>query len=194
VLAAETTAWELVTVEDWYGQGTREVEMTSDTAVWYHAGKPVVPIRWVVMRDPEEGFEPQALLATDLAVSPQDIVVSFVRRWQMEVTFAEARAHLGMETQRQWNGKAIARTTPAVLALYSLVTLMAQELLATVSLSVRRAAWYGKTQATFFDTIAWIRQYLWEYTGFSMSHAEADMVKVPRALVERLTEAVCYAA
>ena len=145
VLADETTAWEHVTVEDWYGHGKREVEMTSDTAVWYHAGKPVVPIRWVVMRDPEEGFEPQALLATDLDLSPQDIVASFVRRWQMEVTFAEARAHLGMETQRQWNGKAIARTTPALLALYSLVTLMAQELLATVSLSVRRAAWYGKT-------------------------------------------------
>jgi hypothetical protein len=112
----------------------------------------------------------------------------------MEVTFAEARAHLGMETQRQWNGKAIARTTPALLALYSLVTLMAQELLATVALSVRRAAWYGKTQATFFDTIAWVRQYLWEQAGFSMSQAETDMVKVPRALVERLTETVCYAA
>lgn len=194
VLADETTAWELVTVEDWYGQGKREVEMTSDTAVWYHAGKPVVPIRWVVIRDLEEGFEPQALLATDLDLSPQDIVASFVRRWQMEVTFAEARAHLGMETQRQWNGKAIARTTPAVLALYSLVTLMAQELLATVALSVRRAAWYGKTQATFFDTIAWVRQYLWEQAGFSMSQAETDMVKVPRALVERLTETVCYAA
>ena len=162
--------------------------MTSNTAVWYHAGKPVVPIRWVVIRDLEEGFEPQALLATDLDLSPQDIVASFVRRWQMEVTFAEARAHLGMETQRQWNGKAIARTTPAVLALYSLVTLMAQELLATVALSVRRAAWYGKTQATFFDTIAWVRQYLWEQAGFSMSQAETDMVKVPRALVERLTE------
>ena len=71
---------------------------------------------------------------------------------------------------------------------------MAQELLVTVSLSVRRAAWYGKTQATFCDTIAWVRQSLWEHAGFSMSHAETDMVKVPRALVERLTEAVCYAA
>ena len=131
--------------------------MTSDTAVWYHAGKPVVPIRWVVMRDPEEGFAPQALLATDLDLSPQDIVASFVRRWQMEVTFAEARAHCGdgNPAAMEWQGDRA--TTPALLALYSLVTLMAQELLATVSLSVRRAAWYGKTQATFVDTIAWVR-------------------------------------
>ena len=194
ILADETTSWESVTVEDWYGEGKRDVEVTWDTAVWYHAGKPVVPIRWVVIRDAEGGFEPQALLSTDLDLSPKDIVVSFVRRWQMEVTFEEARAHLGLETQRQWNNRAIARTTPALLALYSLITVMARALLSTESMPVRRAAWYRKEQATFSDTIALVRRWLWESTRFSLSDEGADMEKVPRALVERLTEAVCYAA
>jgi hypothetical protein len=138
ILADETTSWESVTVEDWYGEGKRDVEVTSDTAVWYHTGKPVVPIRWVIIRDPEGDFEPQALLSTALHLSPQDIVGSFVRRGQMEVTFEEARAHLGLETQRQWNSRAIARTTPAVLALYSLITVMARALLSTESMPVRR--------------------------------------------------------
>jgi DDE superfamily endonuclease len=194
VLADETTAWENVTIEAWYGEGNRAVEVTSATAVWYHTGKPVVPIRWVVIRDPAGGFEPQALLSTDLDLSPKDIVASFVRRWQIEVTFEEARAHLGLETQRQWNDRAIARTTPALLALYSLVTLMAHALLPTESMPVRRATWYRKEQATFADTIALVRRCLWAATRFSMSDEAADMVKVPRTLVERLTEAVCYAA
>jgi hypothetical protein len=190
----EATSWQRVQVESWYGQGRREIEVVSNTAVWFHSGKPVVPIRWVIIRDPEGDFEPQALLSTALHLSPQDIVGSFVRRGQMEVTFEEARAHLGLETQRQWNSRAIARTTPAVLALYSLITVMARALLSTESMPVRRAAWYRKEQATFSDTIALVRRWLWESTRFSMSDEGADMEKVPRALVERLTEAVCYAA
>lgn len=194
IVADETTSWANVTIEDWYGAGPREVDVTSDTAVWYHAGKPVGPIRWVIIRDPEGSFEPQALLSTDLDLSPKDMVTSFVQRWQMEGTFEEARAHLGLETQRQWTDRAIARTTPAVLALYSLVTVMARALLSTESMPVRRAAWYRKEQATFSDTIALVRRCLWESARFSMSDEEADMVKVPRALVERLTEAMCYTA
>jgi hypothetical protein len=154
----------------------------------------VVPIRGVIIRDPEGSFEPQALLSTDLDVSPKDMVTSFVQRWQMEGPFEEARAPLGLETQRQWNDRAIARTTPAVLALYSLVTVMARALLSTESRPVRRAAWYRKAQATFSDTIALVRRCLWESARVSMSEEEADREKVPRALVERLTEAMCYAA
>ena len=101
--------------------------MATQTAVWYHAGKPVVPIRWVLIRDPQGKFETQALLSTDLMLAALEIVADFVQRWQVEVTFAVARAHLGMETQRQWNDQAIARTTPVLLALYSVVTLMAQQ-------------------------------------------------------------------
>jgi hypothetical protein len=100
------------TVPGWYGEGARVVEFCSATAVWYHAGLPVVPIRWVLPRDPQHRFEPQALLGTDPGRDPLQIVRWFVQRWRMEVTSREARDHLGVETQRQWSDRAIARTTP----------------------------------------------------------------------------------
>lgn len=190
----EETMWQRVTIDAWYGNQPREIDIVSDTAVWYHAGKPVVPMRWVLIRDPEGDFETQALLSTDVELSAVTIVSRFVRRWQMEVTFAEARAHVGVETQRQWNDRAIARTTPALLALYSVVTLVARGLTTVKSLPVRQTAWYRKDQATFSDTIAAVRQCLWDEMSFSTSGDQADMVKVPRALVERFTEALCYAA
>ena len=126
VLADERTQWTTLLVEQWYGEGPREVEVATDTAVWYHTGKPPVAIRWVLIRDPQKRFKPQALLSTNLAHTPEQMLTWFVRRWTMEVTFEEARAHLGMETQRQWNDRAIARTTPALLSLYSIITLTAQ--------------------------------------------------------------------
>jgi hypothetical protein len=63
--------------------------------------------------------------------TPVDILQWFVSRWQLEVTFQDARAHLGIETQRQQRSDlAILRTTPALLGLFSLVTLGAHDLAA----------------------------------------------------------------
>src|SRR3954468_10077228 len=87
-----------------------------------------VPIRWVLVRDPEDEKEPQAFLCTDLDADPVDILRWFVRRWRVETTFEEARRHVGLETQRQWSDQAILRTTPALLGLISLVTLWATQL------------------------------------------------------------------
>ena len=112
----------------------------------------------------------------------------------MEVTFEEARAHLGIETQRQWNDRAIARTTPALLSLYSVIALTAHLLIHKGTDCVRSAAWYTKTRPTFADAIALVRRQLWDHLHFSMSHQETDMIKIPRALFERFTEALCYAA
>ena len=112
----------------------------------------------------------------------------------MEVTFEEARAHLGVETQRQWNDRAIARTTPALLSLYSIITLTAHLLIEKGATCVRSTAWYRKTRPTFSDAIALVRRQLWDHIHFSMSQQEADMIKIPRALFERFTEALCYAA
>jgi hypothetical protein len=114
VAADRQTPWQEVTVRDWDGAPQRVVAVVTGTCVWYHTGMPAVPIRWVLIRDPQEKFATQALLSTQLAATPQQILAWFVRRWQMEVTFEEARAHLGMETQRQWSEKAIARTTPCL--------------------------------------------------------------------------------
>ncbi|WP_456308222.1 hypothetical protein, partial [Siccirubricoccus deserti] len=136
VLTDKTTRWQRLTVPGWYGEGERIVEICSDTAVWRHAGMPVVPIRWVLLRDPGQRFDPQALLCTNAAEEPLQIVRWFVQRWQLEVTFREVRDHLGVETQRQWSDKAIARTTPCLLDLFSVVTLMAARLTSRAQLRV----------------------------------------------------------
>jgi hypothetical protein len=187
------TIWATLTV-NWYGGQQRTVEVASATAIWYHNGLPPVPIRWVLHRDPQAHFPPQALLCTDQVISPTQIVEWFVLRWQVEVTLHEGRAHLGMETQRQWSDLAILRTTPALLGLFSLVTLFAQALLDGQPLPVRRAAWYTKALPTFADTLAFVRQRLWPVTLFCMSPAQPDMVEIPRALFERLTDTLAFAA
>jgi hypothetical protein len=167
VLADEKTQWTKLTVDDWYGEGPRAVEVATDTAVWYHTGKPPVAIRWVLSRAPHERCKPQALLSTNLAHTCAQMLAWFVRRWTMEVTFEEARAHLGMETQRQWNDRAIARATPALLSLYSIITLTSHLLIEKGAIGVRSTAWYGKTRPTFADAMAWVRRELWDHIHFS---------------------------
>ena len=132
------TIWESTKIANWYGSGDRTVEIASKTAVWYSTGLPAVPIRWVLIRDPEEGFKTQALLCTDLEADPQKIVSWFVMRWQLEVTFQEMRRHLGFETQRQWSEMAIRSTTPALLGLFSLVTLFAHRRMRQAAATFRR--------------------------------------------------------
>ncbi len=189
-----TTDWQTIMVADWYGKGERRVELTSETAVWYHTGLPPVPIRWVLIRDSQGKFATQALLCTNLMVSPEQIIAWFVRRWQMETTFEEVRRHLGVETQRQWTDKAIRRTTPALLGLFSLVALLAHPHLREESGPIRQAAWYRKRTPTFADALALVRREIWAQETFCMSSEGAEMVKVPRALVERFTETLCYVA
>jgi hypothetical protein len=148
ILADKTTRWERVAVPGWYGKGDRVVEICSNAAVWRHAGLPVVPIRWVLLRDPYKRFDPQALLCTDPGQEPLQVIRWFVQRWQLEVTYREVRDHLGVETQRQWSDKAIARTTPCLLGLFSIVVLLAVHLDSRVRVRVSASAWYVKPRPT----------------------------------------------
>jgi hypothetical protein len=189
------TVWKLTTIANWYGSGERMVEITSKTAVWYSTGLFAVPLRWVLVRDPQGDFKTQALLCTDLKANPEKIISWFVMRWQLEATFQEVRRHLGFETQRQWSEMAIRRTTPALLGLFSLVTLLAHRQMAQAAGAFRQAAWYHKSHPTFADALALVRKELWaQEETFYGSSADTETVKVPRAFVERLTDAVCYAA
>ena len=151
-------------------------------------------IRWGLIRDPHARFKPQALWSTNLEHTSEQMLAWLVRRWTMEVTFEDARAPLGMETPRQWHAQAIARATPALLSLYSIMTLTAHRLLDKGATCVRSAAWYDKMRPTFSDAMALVRRHLWEHIHCSISPQETDMMKVPRALLERFTEALCYAA
>ena len=194
LLEHPTTIWQSVCLK-WYGGKKRQMEITSGTAVWYHNGKAPVPIRWVLIRDPLGEYDPIAVLCTSLTYASLQIAEWFVQRWQLEVTFEEVRAHLGVETQRQWSDKAIARTTPLLLGLFSWVTLAAHILQSHTSLPPRQAAWYSKTLPTFSDTIAFVRFHLWPRSHiFCMSSLEPDMVKLPRSFVFRLVDTLCYAA
>lgn len=188
-----TTQWQPVTVR-WYGGTQRHLEIASATAVWYHSGMSPVALRWVLIRDPEGQFASQALLCTDLNCAAQQIIEWFVLRWQVEVTFHEVRTHLGVETQRQWSDLAIIRTTPALFALFSLVTLFAHQLLNGQELPLRQSAWYLKTVPTFADTLAFVRQQLWPVTLSSMSSTEPEVVQIPHALLERFIDTLAFAA
>jgi hypothetical protein len=162
--------------------------------VWYSTSLFAVPVRWILVRDPEGDFKIQALLCTDLDADPRKGLCWFVMRWQLEVTFQEARRHLGFETQRQWSDLAIRRTTPALLGLFSLIALLVDRHMTQAVGVVRRAAWYHKRDPTFSDALALVRKELWAHETFCRSPSATDTVKVPRVFVERLTDAVCYAA
>jgi hypothetical protein len=194
VLADAGTRWAEIAVPGWYGVGERVVEVCSGTAVWRHAGSPVVPIRWVLLRDPRGRFDPQALLCTDPARDPLQIVRGFVRRWRVEVTFREVRDHLGVETQRQWSDRAIARATPCLLALFSLVSLLAARLDCHARTAVSTDAWYRKPRPTFADTLAAVRRQLWREQGLLTSRRRSQATKLSPALRHGIAYALCHAA
>ena len=183
--------WDTASVS-WYDGTIRTMELASGTAVWYHHGKPPVPIRWVLVRDPKGELDTQALLCTGQAVNPAQILEWFVLRWSAsggEVTYQEVRAHLGVETQRQWSDRAIARTTPVLMGLFSWVALATHSLHQDQPIIQRRAAWYAKPAPTFVDAIALVRRHLWlESDSFSTSPPGDDREKtflhsIPASLI-----------
>ena len=178
VLDDEQTIWQPLIVQEWYGEKQREIEIVSNTAVWYHSGKPPLPIRWVLIRDPKKKFKSQALLCTNLETSPEQIIQWFVRRWQVEVTFHEVRTHLGVETQRQWADLSILRITPALLSLFSLITLLANCHAQKNQLLIQRTAWYNKKLPTFSDALATVKQEFWSQIFFRTSRKNNDNQKL----------------
>jgi len=192
-LTDPTTQWQKHPLS-WYGGTTREMEIATGTALWYQSPVPPVAIRWVLIGDPQGKYEPLALLCTDQNAQAVQIVEWFVLRWTVEVTFHEVRAHLGVETQRQWSDLAILRTTPALLGLFSGVPVFAHQLLGEQPFPIRQAAWYSKPLPTFSDTLAFVRQHLWPSAFFSVSSGEGDTVQIPRALFDRFVETLAFAA
>jgi hypothetical protein len=191
-LTDPATVWQRVTVP-WYGGTAKEVDLATDTALWHRAGHDPLPIRWVLLRDPAGKLPPTALCCADPTAEATQVVVWFVARWHIEVTFEETRAHLGLETQRQWSTAAQGRTTPCLLGLFSLVVLLAKTL-HPQHLPTRHAAWYAKEEATFADTLAAVRGHLRTHWQFPESAAAGEMVQIPRPLWDSLTDLLAYAA
>jgi hypothetical protein len=181
ILTNPATRWMKIVMPEWYGGERCTLKIAIGAAIWYHAGLLPVPIRWVLVRNPAGERKPS--LCTDLNASPTEILGWFVQRRSRKTTFQETRDHLGVETQRQWSDLAILRTTRALLGLFSLITIWSPTI----------AAWYAKTELTFSDAIGAVRRVLWCPPNFSMSRKARDIVEIPGALLQRLTETLCCA-
>jgi hypothetical protein len=191
VAVQPTTRWHRSLVP-WYGGGHTIVDWTTGTALWYSTGTPPLPIRWVLVRDPHGQRPLRAFFSTDPAQPATSIIADFVHRWPLEVTFEEVRAHLGLETQRQWSDLAIERTTPALLGLFSLIVLFIHALYPSGVLPLEQTAWYSKTHATFHDLLALVRRRLWQHYLFQTDAASPNLRFIEPEQVERLLSAVCY--
>jgi hypothetical protein len=187
------TPWETVEV-DWYGGQRKKLWAFSRIALWYTPGVPPVEIRYVLVADPEGKLRMEAFLCTDLEATPVEILQWVVMRWSVEVTLEEGRAHLGLETQRQWSDQAIARTTPVLLALFSLVTVLALKLSRDGQIPVPVTAWYHKVEPTFADCLALVRRHLWRARYLVNSATEPEFVQFPQEAFELLLTGLPSAA
>ena len=174
LLESKTTPWQEAEVR-WYRGRKKKVQYVTTTCLWSPVGGEAIPIRLVVLKDPKGQFESAALMSTDVTLSALVIITEFVKRWAIEVTFREAREHLGIETQRQWSNKAIARETPALFALYSIVILIGLQL---GKIPVRTAAWYSKQCNTFSDVLVEVRRILWRDKYFLQVVEKEDLIEM----------------
>jgi hypothetical protein len=191
VLTDPTTVWEAVELR-WYDGAERTLEVATGTALWYHSGQEPLPIRWVISRDPQGELEPRGSSSTCPEDTATAILAEFIRRWSIETTFEESRAHLGIETQRQWSDLAIARETPCRFGLYSLVAVLGRALHQEHPIAIRAAAWYPKPLATFSDVLAAVRRHGWDWLDIRTSHRDPTCVEIPGTHFNCLLNAVCY--
>lgn len=176
--------WQEVVFSEWYGTKNKKMLITYGTAIWDSNKGVRVPLSWVLLKDPEGRLEPALLGCSDLKSSAWQITRFFVRRWRVEVTFAEVRRHLGVETQRQWSDLSIERTTPALMAIKSIICLMAHVLFKKGQLQIQVTAWYDKVHFTFSDVLYAVRNHIWTKTHFPTS--------VPRTHVGKLKQRIRY--
>jgi hypothetical protein len=183
--ARSDTPWQETRV-DWYRGERKRLWVFSRTALWYTPGLAPVALRFVLVRDPEGKLPDAAFFCTDVYAPPEQILHWVVMRWAVEVTFEETRTHLGLETQRQWADKAIARTTPVLLGLFSLVTVLAWRFCPSGQIPVEGSAWYHKSEATFADCLAVVRQQIWRARYLVNSVPQTDFVQLPREAFDLL--------
>jgi len=151
------------------------------------SGQACRELRWVLLRDVEGRQPAKALLSTDTALTPEQILSHYVGRWSAEVTLEEARAHLGMETQRQWSAKTIERSTPVLPA----IALLAAQLQRQGKLHIATTAWYQKQVAPALAAVKWL---LWKKMNFSTSAHEQHVIKIPRQWLDYLQHVIAHAA
>lgn len=210
VLDSKKIVWTRVVVSQWYNAQQRTLLTATGTALWYKAGVAPVPsaadaswhidalrasIRWVLVRDPTGEHEPAAFLSTDLNAAPATILGWFVSRRRVGTSFQEVRTHLGIETQRQWSDLAILRTTPALLGLFSLIAVWADDLARETAPAPRPniTAWYREDEPTFSAAIVAVRRVLWCPPDFSISRKSNETVEISADLLNPVFQTLCLA-
>lgn len=175
LLISPSTQWTNIVFSEWYGKKKKQMMVTSGIAIWYKSKTVMIEVKWVLIKDPEGKLDPVLLACTDTTLSVTKIVQFFVRRWRVEVTFQELRRHLGVETQRQWSDLAIDRSTPSLMALFSIICLMANALHKHHTITPNTTAWYDKKDVTFSDILAAVRIEIWRNAKLSISHFKPDV-------------------
>ena len=183
------TPWVEEQVE-WYGGKTKTMLLFSHKALWYTPGWEPLPLRFVMVRDPQGKLPDAVFFCTDKDADPVQILNWTVMRWSMEVTFKEARVHLGMETQRQWSNLAIQRTTPVLLSLYSIVTWSTAHWVPHQDIPIQRTAWYPKEKATFSDCLYMVRKHIWQTQtqNYMISTSETNFIQFNPDILDLLLE------
>ena len=187
----------------WYGGQIKALSYRTDVCLWYTPGQDPVPVRWVLVRYEEVNKRTGKITVKaaaffcsdthDLTITPEGILCWYVGRWNIEVTFEEIRAHLGLETQRHWSVRAVGRTTPCLFGLFSLVVLMAQRLHPS-ALPLRQSGWYTKEEASFSDVLAAVRSHLWEARNNAQSLQNDPVCLIPAGLWRQVQQVLAYAA
>lgn len=188
----KNAAWQKATV-DWYGGGSRRVHLLTGTGLWYNRGR-AVPIRWVYVVDREGTHRNDCVFSTDVAMSPTQIIGLFTRRWSIEVTFEEVRAHLGFETTQQRVAQSVLRMAPCLLGLFSMVSLVFHTHQRRYRVRPACAAWYTKKDLTFSDAIATVRRLLWTKTIFGTSTSGHRITKLTGPLMNALLDSLSRTA
>jgi hypothetical protein len=176
----------------WYGGGTRQVRTTGGIGHWYKSGHGLVPLRWVFVRDQSGTHRDEYFFTTDLTLRPADLINAYTGRWNIETTFEELRAHLGLETTRGWCPNTVLRAAPCLFGLYTVVALLYQALPAAKRQGT--ITWTGKQATTFSDALAAVRRWLWSEWVFPQAEGGTAIEKLPPALREILFSALAPAA
>ena len=181
--AAAVAVLERLTVA-WYGGGTRQVETTTGTALWYQKGHGVAPLRWVFVRDRTGTHRDEFFFSTDATLSAAQVIGYYTGRWNIETTFQEARSCLGVETTRGWCRQTVLRAAPCLFGLYTVVAVLYR----TLPESKRGGAvsWAGKAAVTFSDALGAVRRWLWTEAFLPQADPEGLFPKLPAELRDTL--------
>jgi hypothetical protein len=177
MLEMKDLPWEEAKIAGYDGK-MKGVKYLTNTALWGADGFSPVPIRWVLVVDPTGEMDALPLMSTDVSLTAIRMIELYVDRWGLEVTFQETREYLGVETQKQWSDKAIARTTPILMVLYSMVCLIGHRMNEEAPITAEKTAWYDKERVTFSDLLKAVRVTLWKDNLFFRKEFSDPSIKI----------------